>query len=522
MQDGRDRWLGVLFLCSVSYSFGEGGYVKKFYSEQKLCVILENNTISAWRILTERTLDFCQNRLMYRALQCRDSDGPTLAPDVYFGEEASSWPAVYLAGEYNSRLARATSARRDGRHYAPGCLHYNLPETCWTIDPTVTHNVDLMVDVASVGQCDNRQSIVMIRNVMITNDGDTGHASDCYVPDWDADTLFIGALNHITFNNQVLQTRSSRGGAQGKGSNFGTMHAIGTHVELDGVTTVPYRKNGLVPERLLRNMVVSLSQVGRRCFPQVYSVIRDTESDSGLSPVEPMDGIDGQSVGYTIDISVDLGNASHFDVHDASQGFRVWTEDLRGRGSNRFFVMPNIHGRGPDGAPFAGVAIRLTHGVAISWDGRIIRHCTSLSKPDGDDGKRVGKGRHTNHLYGTFTAAKERVVNAGRILSARALQSKPPTVSGGDCSGDHGESSDDDCPVVGRKRRRRRNKKRGRKGRCTDSAMLPGAKDEGMFLVSCVAPSVIKCCAKACGMAPETTSVASNVLTDVGGASKFQ
>ena len=448
----------------VSYSFGEGGYVKKFYSEQKLCVILENNTISAWRILTEQTHDFCQNRLMYRALQCRDSDGPMLAPDVYFGEEASSWPAVYLAGEYNSRLARATSARRDGRHYAPGCHHYHLPETCWTIDPTVTHNVDLMVDVASVGQCDNRQSIVMIRNVMIS-DGDTGHASDCYVPDWDADTLLIGALNHITFHNQVLRTRSSRGGARGKGADFGTMHAIGTHVELDGVTTVPYRANGLVPERLLRNMVVSLSQVGRRCFPQVYSVIRDTESDSGLSPVEPMDGIDGQSVGYTIDMSVDLGNASHFDVHDASQGFSVWTEDLRRCGSNWFFVMPNIHGRGPDGAPFAGVAIRLTHGVAISWDGRVIRHCTSLSKPNGDDGKRVGKGRHTNHLYGTFTVAKERVVNAGRILSARALQSKPPTVSGGDCSGDHGESSDDDCPVVGRKRRRRCNKKRGRKGR---------------------------------------------------------
>ena len=168
-----------------------------------------------------------------------------------------------------------------------------------------------------------------------------------------------------------------------------------------------------------------------------------------------------------------------------------------------FFVMPNLHGRGPDGAPFAGVAIRLTHGVAISWDGRIIRPCTSLSKPDGDGvkSKRVGEGRHRNHLYGTFTAAKERVVNAGRILSARALKSKPPPVSG-DCSGGDGESSGDDCPVVGKKRRRRRNKKRGGKGRRT-----------------CVAPSPIDCRAeKALETAAETASVSSYVSTNVGGA----
>ena len=44
---------------------------------------------------------------------------------------------------------------------------------------------------------------------------------------------------------------------------WGLQVAIGTHVELDGVITVPYRANGGVPERLLRDMVVSLLQVGR-------------------------------------------------------------------------------------------------------------------------------------------------------------------------------------------------------------------------------------------------------------------
>jgi hypothetical protein len=70
------------------------------------------------------------------------------------------------------------------------------------------------------------------------------------------------------------------------------------------------------------------------------------------------------------------------------------------------------------GEPFAGLAIKLSHGgVAISWDGRVIRHCTSLSHPDGWEGERIGdrfSQQFTNNLYGTFTAAKERVVNAGR------------------------------------------------------------------------------------------------------------
>ncbi len=172
--------------------------------------------------------------------------------------------------------------------------------------------------------------------------------------------------------------------------------------------------------------------------------------------------------------------------------------------------------------PVLRLAIKLSHGVAISWDGRIIRHCTSLSKPDGSDGKRVGEGRHRNHLYGTFTAAKERVVNAGRILSARALQSKPPTVSG-DCSNHRGaELSDGDCPVIGKGRRRRR--KRKRRGRCVNVDMPGGAGDEGVHLLCGDRP--IECRVEASWTDPETPSAAEIVpITagdlDVGGAYKI-
>ena len=54
------------------------------------------------------------------------------------------------------------------------------------------------------------------------------------------------------------------------------------------------------------------------------AVVQDMEDHSGVVPVEPMGGDwKGLCVWYSIDTSVDLGNAAHYDVHDASYGFSV-------------------------------------------------------------------------------------------------------------------------------------------------------------------------------------------------------
>jgi hypothetical protein len=60
-------------------------------------------------------------------------------------------------------------------------------------------------------------------------------------------------------------------------------------------------------------------------------------------------------------------------------------------------------------------AVKLYHGTAISWDGRAVRHCMSVSQPDGPGTAPVRSGcwNGNNHLYGTFTAAKEKIVAAG-------------------------------------------------------------------------------------------------------------
>jgi hypothetical protein len=79
-------------------------------------------------------------------------------------------------------------------------------------------------------------------------------------------------------------------------------------------------------------------------------------------------------------------------------------------------MMPNLYGIENDGNPFNGVAAKLYHGTAISWDGCVIRHCTLLTTPDGRPETQF-VSESSNHLYGIFSAAKERIVNLGQRIA---------------------------------------------------------------------------------------------------------
>ena len=137
----------------VSYSFGADSFVKRFFWEftgHGVChddgrpgqrYLDGEHRVSAWRISTGRTRGTQQNRVIYRAVQCHDADGPMLAPDLLQGNEFDTCPHDYLAAEYQLRLASSSSAKRDGRHYVGGYLHYRLPASCWMIDADETHLV---------------------------------------------------------------------------------------------------------------------------------------------------------------------------------------------------------------------------------------------------------------------------------------------------------------------------------------------------------------------------------------------
>ena len=476
---------------SPSYTFGDDGFVRRFYSETKLpCGARE---VSAWKISTGHVLPGQQVRLVYRASQGADKDLPPLPPDFIGGMDFRDVPSDYRAHEYRDRLKASPSAKEGCRHYVDGSRHYDLPESCWIVDPNIHHFIDVHVTINGIP---DRESVVMVRNVGKMDPRDNRQQF----------------LSCLTERCTAIRLANGKGTARAKSSDVGGMIAIGTRiVSKKGdppdcpvvYNKVSYAANSSVGEDVIRGLVVDLADIGSRCFPQVYSVIRDTEENSGLSPLTPMDGIalggdgddrddnndgdgdggdgdgdddsdsdsdgggdgdgdgdigvpgddlfttarvwaDAQAalnnvrmdylrrkirrllrllerrrrVGYTVDLSCNLGNSSHFDVNDASQGYSCWTEEMLGWGENWYFVMPNVEGKRPDGTEFCGLAIKLGHGIAISWDGRVVRHCTSVSCPDGLDSGYVGVGKDSpffvNHLYGAFTCAKGTIVRAGR------------------------------------------------------------------------------------------------------------
>jgi hypothetical protein len=117
----------------ASYGFADGGYVRRFATGLGSCP--KDNCIPVWRIRSCR--HDRMERVFYRALQCHYCEGQKMTPDVYAGQ-SSSEPPEALAAEYNSCLARAKSAKANGRHYANG-WHYSgrLQKSCLILDPKV-------------------------------------------------------------------------------------------------------------------------------------------------------------------------------------------------------------------------------------------------------------------------------------------------------------------------------------------------------------------------------------------------
>ena len=204
--------------------------------------------------------------------------------------------------------------------------------------------------------------------------------------------------------------KNGSGGARAGMGDQGLMHPIGTHINMAGNMVRYKTSSGASSIPLLAKAVAASATLAAVTIPGVLRVIQDLEKDSAMSPVEGMDG-EGKfaRVGLTMDLSVNLSNSSHYDVNDGCQGFSIWTEDNPGTTKKWYFVLPNVEGQFPKSdRKFSGIAIELRHGVLISWDGRLIRHCTSHIES------------RTGNVYGSFFAAKSRIVKHGMQQALRA------------------------------------------------------------------------------------------------------
>ena len=79
-----------------------------------------------------------------------------------------------------------------------------------------------------------------------------------------------------------------------------------------------------------------------------------------------------------------LCNEAHCDPKDVSPSVATWHDgDVNHPCQNWYFLMPNVRLKEIDGRrteSMKGTAIKLSHGTIIQWNGRVIRHCTSLTE----------------------------------------------------------------------------------------------------------------------------------------------
>ena len=254
-----------------------------------------------------------QVRSVYRASQGVDGDLPVLPPDFIGDMDFRNVPSDYRAHEYLHRLKASSSAKEGCRHYVNVAHHCGLPESCWIVDPNAHHFVDVHLTIDGIP---DREPVVMVRNVGRMDPHDDRHQ-------------FLSLLTERC--TAIRLANGGNGTARAKFSNVGGMIAIGTRIAMKkGESTnfpavhnkVPYAANLSVGEDVIHGLVVDLADIRSHCFPQVYSVTRDMEVNSGVSPVAPMDG-----VAHDRDGNGDNGDDDSDNADANADGFGVGVGD---------------------------------------------------------------------------------------------------------------------------------------------------------------------------------------------------
>jgi len=81
----------------------------------------------------------------------------------------------------------------------------------------------------------------------------------------------------------------------------------------------------------------------------------------------------------SINVSVNMANAAHYDVNDEGIGVAVWIEQSPHVGMDVYFIFPNISVKDNRTNQLRnGLLIKLKDGCTISWNGNSLRHCTSM------------------------------------------------------------------------------------------------------------------------------------------------
>lgn len=263
----------------------------------------------------------------------------------YEMDVADAWNMnVFLKGEPKSK--------RRKRGFTHGALYESLFGGYYEIDHRLMGDVDIIV-----------------------NDVNTRSISCMKIRSAAADKSLMDRVVELG------ESMPTKGNCRRDVGDLGDMFAVGYRSKARELVYKQTRN-----ERTKQAMILLSKEVVpflRTHYREVLADIQMAEQAGAKVPaLLEMGGVEGP--GGSIMISRNLGNSSHYDNSDGSSSCAIWAETQVGMASNWYFVLPNMSINGSKGA-----VIKLRHGVSISWDGRIIRHCSSVTAVGG-----------TNNVYG--------------------------------------------------------------------------------------------------------------------------
>jgi hypothetical protein len=219
-----------------------------------------------------------------------------------------------------------------------------------------------------------------------------------------SDESLIGMRNNIIDLVDRSGTRfpTGNGRAGGMGQMFSYGHKTVTE-KYASIRTHPGEKCGSASYNNLQSMIgltkaISIGMaenMRQRHFEYSLSQIKLAERGRPLTEDHHILSVNTPcpELGSLLRISckffstINFANELHYDPDDLSVTFAHWVERYPGTARNWYLVFPNmiVH---KDGIEYKGLQIELCEGACVEWDGRIMKHCTTVSKSGiTEDGK---------------------------------------------------------------------------------------------------------------------------------------
>ena len=300
---------------------------------------------------------------------------PLLPPDIMDDVQYKNTNEARIV--YQRKLRESDSNKYGCRKYVKNAFHQKIDsDTTLVYDPKEKGDVVFHITIQDEHERPHSHTLIQTFTVPY----DFYHHSDI--------------CKHL-----LLRTPSLLGSTRSNCGDRGSMNAIGLVVDRNKGVIVESKIVEKNPSfvREIPHLCLSAAKIADRHIPGMRSSIQRFEAQTELEIPCYLAGRQGFACHMVA--SVDLGNATHYDVNDVSPALLIYDEIVPGCATNWYFVFPNILIKYAD-KTYNGLAIRCGRGVAINWDGRLQRHGTAITN----------LGHESNHTIGWFWCGSTRTI----------------------------------------------------------------------------------------------------------------